>query len=146
MDTWTFGPRQIHIMGPISELRLTSNTSNKSLITIRTKITPNYTYGPRRPPAPLLSPAKIPEHTHQSPAGVLKFRALRRPRLQDVQNALPTGQRIGRRGPLFRLTTKRFTTHKQKRSQATSFPLSSAYISPQRSAVSPNGITFRRIN
>ena len=75
-------------------------------------MTANYIYGPRRSPAPpRLSPAKSPEHTHQSPAGVLRFRALRGPHLQDVQNALPTGQRVGRRGPHslldYRLTVTR---------------------------------------
>ena len=86
-------------MDQISELRLTSNAPNKSLITIKQKLQLNNIYGPLQPPAPRLSPAESPEHTHQSPAGVLRFRALRGPRLQDVQNALPTRQRVGRRGP-----------------------------------------------
>ena len=86
-------------MSQISELRLTSNAPNKSLITIKQKLQLNNIYGIRRPPAPRLSPAESPEHIRQSPAGVLRFRALRGPRLQDVQNALPTRQRVGRRGP-----------------------------------------------
>ena len=128
MDTWSFRPRQLHKIYQISDLRLTSIAPKKSLITIKQKLQLNNIYGPRRPPAPRLSPVKSPEHTHQSPAGVSRFRALRGPRLKDVQNALPTGQRVGRRGPPFRLTTKQLTTQKHKLSPATSGPLSSAYI------------------
>ena len=86
-------------MDQILELRLTSNAPNKSLITFKQKLELYNIYGARRPLTQRLSPAESPEHTHQSPAGVLRFRALRAPRLQDVQNALPTGQRVGGRGP-----------------------------------------------
>ena len=65
----------------------------------QSKITTNWISTGRRPPALRLSPVKCSEHTHQSPAGVPRFRALRGPRRQYVQNALPTGQRVGRRGP-----------------------------------------------
>ena len=92
-------------MDQISELRLTSNAPNQSLITIKQKLQLNNIYMPRRPPAPRLSPAESPKHTHQSPAGVLGFRVLRGPRFQDVQNALSTGQRVGRRGPSSLTTT-----------------------------------------
>ena len=84
-------------MDQISELRLTSNAPYISLITIKQKLQLNNIYGARRPPALRLRPAESPERIHQSPAGVLRFHALRGPRLQDVQNALPTGQRVGQR-------------------------------------------------
>ena len=99
VDTLSFGPRYLHTMDQIAELRLTSNAPNKSLITIKQKLQLNNIYRRRRPPAPRPSPAESPEHTHQSAAGVSRFRALPGPRLQDVQNMLPTGQRVGRREP-----------------------------------------------
>ena len=98
---WILRPWSHKITYNGSDLRTSPNEQCSKEVSNynQTKLQLNNIYGPRRLPAPRLGPAKSPKHTHQSPAGVPRFRALRGPRRQDVQNALLTEQRVGRRGP-----------------------------------------------